>query len=50
MILHPQQVLMYPLLAMAIDDVVFAIGYEEDLKREQEERRFLAVLHDKKLR
>lgn len=50
MILHPKQVLMYPLLAMALDDVVFSIGYEEELKREQEERRFLASLHDKKVR
>ena len=41
---------MYPLLAMAIDDVVFSIGYEEELKRDQEERRFLASLHDKSLR
>lgn len=50
MILHPNQVLMYPLLAMALDDVVFSVGYEEELSREQEERRFLASLHDKKLR
>ena len=33
-----------------LDDVVFSIGYEEELKREQEERRFLASLHDKKMR
>ena len=50
MILHPQQVLMYPFLAMAIDDVVFAIGYEAELEDRLNERKFLANLHDKELR
>ena len=41
---------MYPLLAMALDDVVFAIGYEDTLKTKMEERKFEASLHDKILR
>lgn len=50
MILHPNQVLLHPLLAMAIDDVVFAIGYEQELEAKLNERKFMASLHDKELR
>ena len=41
---------MYPLLAMAIDDVVFAIGYEQGLEDRLNDRKFQASLHDKELR
>lgn len=40
----------YPLLAMAIDDVVFAIGYEADMEEKVRERKFLANLHGRELR
>ena len=50
MILHPKQVLMYPLLAMALDDIVFAIGYAQDLEDKLNERKFMASLHGKELR
>ena len=50
MILHPHQILLYPLLALAIDDVVFAIGYERELESKLNERKFMAALHDKELR
>lgn len=50
MILHPKQMMMYPLLAMAIDDVVFALGYEQELEEKLNDRKFLASLHDKELR
>ena len=49
MILHQHQITMYPLLAMAIDDVVFAIGYEQELEEKFQERKFQASLHDKEL-
>ena len=41
---------MYPLLAMAIDDVVFAIGYEQELEVRLNDRKFQASLHNKELR
>lgn len=50
MILHPQQMLMYPLLAMALDDVVYAIGFEQELEDRLNDRKFQASLHDKELR
>ena len=50
MILHPHQILLYPLLALAIDDVVFAIGYENELDEKLADRKFQAQLHDKELR
>lgn len=50
MILHPQQVLLYPLLAMALDDIIFAIGFEQELEDKLNERKFQASLHDKVLR
>lgn len=50
MILHPHQMLLYPLLALAIDDIVFAIGYENELEQKLAERKFMASLHDKELR
>ena len=50
MILHPFQVLRFPLLAAAIDDIVFAIGYEKELEEKLNDRKFLASLHDKELR
>lgn len=50
MILHPKQMLMYPLLAMALDDVVYAIGFEQELEDRLNERKFQASLHDKELR
>lgn len=50
MILHPHQVRLYPLLAFAIDDIVFSIGYENELDSKLSERKFLAALHDKELR
>lgn len=49
MIMHPQQMTLYPLLAMAIDDVVFAIGYEQELEEKLNDRKFQASLHDKEL-
>ena len=50
MILHPYQVRLYPLLAMAIDDVIFSIGYEKELEQNLADRKFQAQLHDKELR
>ena len=50
MILHPKQIVLYPLLAMALDDVVFAIGYEAELEERMNDRKFQARLHDKELR
>lgn len=50
MILHPYQMTMYPLLAMALDDIVFAVGYESELEEKLNDRKFQASLHDKEIR